>query len=176
MTFTETAIAGAYVVDVERFEDERGFFARAWGAADFDGRGLASRLAHISLSVNRRAGTLRGLHYQAPPFAEVKIVRCTRGAIYDVAVDLRRGSPTYLQWTGMELSPANQRMLYIPDGCAHGFLTLADDSEMLYLISAEYSPAHARGVRWNDPAFGIRWPGEVRVINERDRTYADYQP
>jgi dTDP-4-dehydrorhamnose 3,5-epimerase len=176
MIFNETAVAGAYTIDLERFEDERGFFARAWGALDFGAQGLASRLAHISLSVNRHAGTLRGMHYQSMPHAEVKIVRCTRGAIYDVAVDLRRESPTYLKWTGVELTPANGRMLYIPEGCAHGFLTLADESEMLYLISAEYSPAHARGVRWDDPSFGIRWPGEVRVINDRDRGYPDYQP
>lgn len=176
MIFTETAVAGAYAIDLERFEDDRGFFARAWGALDFDARGLASRLAHISLSVNREAGTLRGMHYQMAPCSEVKIVRCTRGAIYDVAVDLRRESPTYLKWTAAELSARNQRMLYIPEGCAHGFLTLEDDSEMLYLITAEYSPSHARGVRWNDPAFGIQWPANVRVINERDRGYADYRP
>ena len=116
------------------------------------------------------------MHYQMAPCSEVKIVRCTRGAIYDVAVDLRRESPTYLKWTAAELSARNQRMLYVPEGCAHGFLTLEDDSEMLYLITAEYSPSHARGVRWNDPAFGIQWPANVRVINERDRGYADYRP
>lgn len=175
MIFHDTAVAGVYIIEPERVEDERGFFARLWCPDELRAKGLDPRLAHMSASFNRRRGTLRGMHYQAAPMAEVKIVRCTQGAIYDVALDLRRDSPTFLQSVACELSADNHRMLYIPEGLAHGFQTLRDDSEVLYAISQTYSPQHGRGVRWDDPAFGITWPDDVRTINERDRTYPDFR-
>jgi dTDP-4-dehydrorhamnose 3,5-epimerase len=176
MVFLETALPDLYVLDPERAEDERGFFARIWQPRELAGRGLNARLAHVSVSFNRRKGTLRGLHYQVAPMAEAKIVRCARGAIFDVVVDLRPDSPAFTRWAGFELSAENGRGLYIPEGCAHGFQTLRDDSEVLYFISEEFSPGHARGVRWNDPLFAIAWPDDVRTMNERDRTYPDFQP
>jgi dTDP-4-dehydrorhamnose 3,5-epimerase len=176
MRFTETKVAGAFLVEPEPVADERGFFARTWCREEFADHGLNPELAQANISFSHRRGTLRGLHLQAPPHAEAKLVRCTRGAIFDVAVDLRPGSPTYLAWSGAELTDANRAMLYVPEGCAHGFLTLTDASEVAYQMSAPYAPAAARGVRWNDPAFGIEWPGEVLVINERDRSYPDLDP
>lgn len=176
MIFQDTPIAGVYIIEPTRIEDERGFFARLWHPDAFRAKGLNPRIAHMSVSFNGRRGTLRGMHYQAAPMAEAKIVRCTRGAIHDVALDLRRDSPTYLQSVACELTALNHRMLYIGEGLAHGFQTLAKDSEVLYAISQEYSPAHGRGVRWDDPAFRIGWPDAVRTINERDRTYPDYTP
>jgi dTDP-4-dehydrorhamnose 3,5-epimerase len=174
MIFHDTPITGVYIIEPERIEDERGFFARLWNPDAFRARGLNPHIAHMSVSFNRRRGTLRGMHYQAEPMAEAKIVRCTRGAIHDVALDIRPESPTYLQSVGCELSDLNHRMLYIGEGLAHGFQTLRDDSEVLYAISQEYSPAHGRGVRWDDPAFAIAWPEDTRTINERDRTYPDF--
>ena len=175
MIFGPTGIGGVWVIEPERFEDERGFFARTWDAGEFERRGLNGRLVQCSISYNGHRGTLRGLHYQAAPHEEAKLVRCTAGAIFDVAVDLRPDSPTYTRWFGVELSADNRLALYIPEGCAHGFLTLADDSEVLYQISELWAPDAARGVRWDDPAFRIRLPGEVVVINERDRTYPDFE-
>ena len=175
MVFHETAIGGAYLIEPECLRDARGFFTRLWSASDLAARGLVSRFDHASVSFNLRKGTLRGLHYQAAPFAETKLVRCTRGAVYDVAIDLRPGSPTFKRWVAAELSAENRQTFYIPAGCAHGFQTLADDAEIMYLIDAEYSPAHGRGVRWNDPAFGIRWPEDVRTMNDRDRDYPDFR-
>jgi dTDP-4-dehydrorhamnose 3,5-epimerase len=170
----DTEIAGVRVIEPERFEDERGFFARTWDVDEFAQHGLNQRVVQCSISYNRRRGTLRGMHYQAPPHEEAKLVRCTAGAIFDVAVDLRPGSPTFTQWFGVELSAENRLALYITEGCAHGFLTLTDDSEILYQMSALYAPHAARGARWDDPAFGIRWPDDVAVINDRDRTYPDF--
>jgi dTDP-4-dehydrorhamnose 3,5-epimerase len=175
MIFHDTAIAGVYVIEPERLEDERGFFARIWSPAALESKGLNPRIAHMSVSFNHRKGTLRGMHYQAEPMAEAKIVRCTQGAIHDVALDLRRASPTFLRWVAFELTASNRRMLYIPEGLAHGFQTLRDETEVLYAIGEEYSPQHARGVRWNDPAFGIAWPDDTRTMNERDRSYPDFQ-
>ena len=174
MKLHETPLPGAFVIDVEPLGDERGFFARLWSAEVFAARQLVTQLDHVSVSFNNRAGTLRGMHYQAPPFAETKLVRCIRGAIFDVAVDLRPHSSAYRKWTGVELTADNRRALYIPAGCAHGFLTLTPDAEVLYMIDAPYSAAHGRGVRWNDPAFGIRWPGPVEMINDRDAGYPDF--
>jgi dTDP-4-dehydrorhamnose 3,5-epimerase len=175
MRFVETDLPGAFVVDLEPVEDERGMFARSWSRETFEGQGLDSRASECSVSYNRRAGTLRGLHYQADPHVEAKLVRCTSGAVFDVVVDLRPESPTFRGWFGAELTGRNRRALYVPAGCAHGFQTLADDSEVLYLISVPYVPASSRGVRWDDPAFGIEWPEcAERVINERDRTYPDF--
>jgi len=173
MVFHETALPGAYILDSECLPDARGFFARLWSVEAFEERGLVARFNHGSVSFNRRKGTLRGMHYQAAPFAETKLVRCTRGAIYDVALDLRADSPTFRRWIATELTAGNRRMLYIPAGCAHGFQTLADDSEVEYMIDATYSPAHGRGVRWSDPAFGIAWPDDERTMNDRDRQYPD---
>jgi dTDP-4-dehydrorhamnose 3,5-epimerase len=175
MIFERTDVDGVWVVEPERFEDERGFFARIWDTAEFAQRGMNAGLVQSSISFNGRRGTLRGMHYQAPPHEEAKLVRCTSGAIFDVALDLRAESPTYLRWHGVELSAANRLALYVPEGCAHGFLTLTDDSEVHYLISEFWTPDAGRGVRWNDPAFGIAWPGDVVVVNDRDRTYPDFQ-
>jgi dTDP-4-dehydrorhamnose 3,5-epimerase len=176
MRFTETKVAGAFLIEPEPIADERGFFARTWCREEFADHGLTPELAQANISFNHRKGTLRGLHYQAAPHAEAKLVRSTRGAIWDLALDLRRDSPTYLAWFGAELGDANRAMLYVPEGCAHGFLTLTDDAEVAYQMSAPYAPEAARGVRFDDPAFGIEWPGEVVVINERDRTYPDFAP
>ena len=171
MRFVATSLAGAYVIEQERHVDERGFFARTWCAEELERNGLDSRLAQCSVSFNHRRGTLRGLHYQAPPFAEVKIVRCTRGALYDVAVDLRPDSATFRRWVGVELTETDGRAIYIPRGFAHGFYTLADDTEVAYQISTPYHPEASRGVRWDDPLHGVAWPGPVEVMAPRDRTY-----
>lgn len=174
MIFTETPLKGAFAIDPERLADERGFFARTWCRREFEEHGLNPGLAQCCLSFNHRQGTLRGMHYQVAPHAEEKLVRCTAGTIYDVIVDLRTDSDTFRHWFGVELSSGNRRMLYIPAGLAHGFLTLTEGAEVFYQISEYYAPECARGVRWNDPAFGIRWPDEVAMISERDRTYPDF--
>jgi dTDP-4-dehydrorhamnose 3,5-epimerase len=174
MLFQATELTGAFVLEPERFEDERGFFARTWCPREFEAHGLNPKLAQCSLSYNRLKGTLRGMHFQDAPHREAKLVRCTAGAIFDVMVDLRPRSPTFCRWVGAELSASNHKMLYIPEGCAHGFLTLEDHAEVFYQISESFAPQSARGVRWDDPAFGIAWPGPVRVISERDRTYPDF--
>jgi dTDP-4-dehydrorhamnose 3,5-epimerase len=176
MHFTRIKVAGAFLIEPEPIADERGFFARTWCREEFAANGLNPDLAQANISFNHRKGTLRGMHYQQPPHQEAKLVRCTRGAVFDVAVDLRPGSPTYRAWFGAELTDANRAMLYVPEGCGHGFLTLADDTEVAYQMSAPYAAAAARGVRWDDPAFGIEWPEEILVINERDRTYPDVAP
>jgi dTDP-4-dehydrorhamnose 3,5-epimerase len=169
MLFTETKLRGAFVVEPELIEDARGFFARTWTPEEFEARGLNPRIAQCSISYNARRGTLRGMHYQIAPYAEAKVVRCTRGAIYDVAVDLREGSPTYLRWAAVELSERNHAMLYIPEGFAHGYQTLEDDTEVFYQVSESYCPEAARALRWDDPALGIAWPLPVSAISERDR-------
>lgn len=175
MIFSETKVEGAYVVELEPRADARGFFARAWCQKEFGARGLTARVAQINVSHNVRKGTLRGMHYQMDPHGEAKIVSCTKGAIYDVVLDLRADSPTYLEWAAAELTAENHRMLFIPEGCAHGFQTLADDTQLLYLMSEFYAPEHARGVRYDDPAFGIRWPLAVEMISDADRTWPAYQ-
>jgi dTDP-4-dehydrorhamnose 3,5-epimerase len=174
MRFVETQIADVWVIEPELLEDERGFFARTWDTNVFAEHGLSPRFVQSSISYNRTRGTLRGLHFQAAPHEEAKLVRCTSGAIFDVAVDLRPDSETFRRWFGVELSARNRLALYVPEGCAHGFLTLADDSEVSYQISELWAPEAGRGVRWDDPAFDIEWPAEVVVINDRDRTYADF--
>jgi dTDP-4-dehydrorhamnose 3,5-epimerase len=176
MRFTETRVAGAYLIEPEPIGDERGFFARTFCQDEFRAHGLNPCVAQANVSFNHRRGTLRGMHYQQAPHQEAKLVRCTRGAIYDVVVDLRVSSPSHRGWYGVELTAANRAMLYVPEDCAHGFLTLTDDTEVAYQMSAPYAAEAARGVRYDDPAFGIRWPGEVVVINERDRTYPDVGP
>jgi dTDP-4-dehydrorhamnose 3,5-epimerase len=172
--FRETAVAGAWIVEPERHVDDRGFFARTWCATEFARHGLSPRLVQASVSYNPRCGTLRGLHYQVAPQAEAKLVRCTRGAIYDVAVDLRPDSPTFRQHAAVVLDADNRLALYVPEGCAHGFQTLADDTEVLYQMSAFYTPDSARGVRWDDPAFAIPWPPADRIIADRDRHFLDF--
>jgi dTDP-4-dehydrorhamnose 3,5-epimerase len=169
MIFTETKLRGAFVIEPQLIEDARGFFARTWAPEDFEARGLNPRIAQCSISYNARRGTLRGMHYQAAPYAEVKVVRCTRGTIYDVAVDIREGSPTYLRWAAVELSERNRAMLYIPEGFAHGYQTLEDDTEVFYQVSEGYRPQAARGLRWDDPALGIAWPLPLAAISDRDR-------
>lgn len=174
MIFRETGLAGAWIVEIERFEDERGFFARTWCERELSERGLESRLAQCSISWNRHRHTLRGLHYQAAPHEEVKLVRCTSGSIHDVIVDIRPDSPTFKKWFGVVLSAENRRALYIPAGFAHGFLSVAENSEVLYQISAFHHPESARGLRWNDPAFAIDWPVDPAVISDRDAGYPDF--
>lgn len=175
MRFTATSVSDVVLVELEPLTDERGFFARTWCREEFASHGLNPDIAQCSVSFNARKGTLRGLHYQVAPHQEAKLVRCTSGAVFDVAVDLRPGSPTYLKWVGIELTARNRRALYIPEGCAHGFITLADDTEVLYQITPAFVAGFGTGVRWNDPAFGIIWPAEPEVISERDRTYPDYR-
>ncbi len=176
MNFVPLGVAGAFLIEPEPILDERGFFARLWCQREFEERGLVGRIAQCSQSFNARKGTLRGLHYQLAPHAEVKVVSCLKGAIYDVIVDLRPGSPTLKRHAAVTLTSANRRMAYIPEGCAHGFQTLEDGSEVLYLLSEFYRPDRARGVRWDDPAFNIPWPPGERILNERDRSYPDFRP
>ncbi len=166
-----TPLAGAYAVELERLEDERGFFARSFCRDEFRSRGLASVVAQCNVSWNRQRGTLRGLHFQAAPHEEAKLVRCTRGAIWDVIVDLREGSPTRLRWHALELTAENRTALYVPEGLAHGFQTLSDDAEVLYQMSVPYHAELARGVRWDDPRIGIRWPLADPILSARDRAY-----
>lgn len=175
MRFTETPVHGAFVVEPELLEDDRGFFARVWCREEFARHGLNPKLAQCSISFNRSRGTLRGLHYQLAPHEEAKLVRVTMGAVHDVVVDLRPGSPTFGAQLAAELSSRNRRMLYVPEGCAHGFLTLEDDTEVAYQMTEMHAPGAGLGVRFDDPAFAIPWPGEVRVIAERDRTYPDVE-
>jgi dTDP-4-dehydrorhamnose 3,5-epimerase len=176
MIFHQTILPGAFEIHLEPMGDERGHFARTWCRKEFANHGLNSALVQCSLSFNTHKGTLRGLHYQASPWEETKLVRCTRGAFYDVVVDLRPNSPTFTRWIGITLTATNGVMVYIPEGCAHGFLTLEDNSEMLYQMSEFYHPEAACGVRWNDPLFGIIWPAAVNVISDRDRFYRDSNP
>ena len=171
MKFTESPLPGAFVIDLQRIEDERGFFARTFCAAELAARGLAASLSQCSVSFNRLRGTLRGLHYQAPPCEEEKLVRCTAGAIFDVIVDLRRDSPTHRRWFAAELTAENHRVMYVPRGVAHGFMTLSDATEVFYMMSEPHAPDCSRGVRWDDPAFAIRWPILPTVVSARDAGY-----
>lgn len=170
-----TKLPGVFEIQPEPIYDERGFFARTWCSEEFKRHGLSSKLVQCSVSYNAKKGTLRGMHLQDAPYAEVKLVRCARGAVYDVVVDLRISSPTFRDWVAMTLTAAKRNMAYVPEGCAHGFLTLEDDTEVFYQMSEYYHPEASKGVRWDDPAFGIAWPGEVLVISERDRTLPDFE-
>lgn len=174
MIFTPTSLAGAWLVEPERMVDERGFFARTFCAAEMAAHGLPPQVAQCSIAWNRERGTVRGLHYPEPPHAEAKLVRCTRGAIYDVLVDLRPGSVSYKRHFAVELTADNRRQLWVPPGCAHGYQTLLPDTEVAYQMTEPYAPAAGRGVRWDDPAFGVPWPLPVTVISERDRGYPDF--
>jgi len=175
MIFEETPIPGAYIVELQRHEDERGFFARSWCQKEFAARGLSAAIAQVNISQNRFKHTLRGFHYQAAPHQEDKLLRCIRGAVHHVLVDIRPESASYKRHFTVTLTGENYRMLFVPKGCANGFLTLADNSEILYLISEFYAPAAERGIRWNDPALGVEWPvDEPAVISEKDRTWPDF--
>ena len=174
MKIAPTALAGAYVIDVEAAADERGFFARTFCREEFAAHGLRLTFVQANLSSNRREGTLRGMHFQAPPYEEGKLLCCSRGAIYDVILDLRPGSSTFGRWESFELSARNRRLLYVPEGIAHGFQTLEDESDVFYLMTQSYHPEAARGVRWNDPAFAIAWPSRSPILSERDASYPDF--
>jgi dTDP-4-dehydrorhamnose 3,5-epimerase len=174
MIFVETKLDGAYLVKLEPFEDERGFFALSWSQKEFAARGLESRVAECNISFNNRKGILRGMHFQVGSFAQAKLVRCTAGAIYDVAVDLRPDSATFKEWVAVELSAENRLMFFISEGMAHGFQTLANNTEVFYQMSEVYAPDHARGVRWNDPAFAIDWPLNEKIMVPRDCEYPDF--
>ena len=174
MIFTETKLAGAFLVEPERNDDERGFFARNWSQKEFAERGLVSQFVESNISFSYKRGTLRGMHFQAEPHGQVKRVRCTTGAIFDVIIDLRPDSPTFQQWTTVELTARNRLMLYVPLNFAHGFQTLEDDTEVTYQVSSPYHPESSSGVRWNDPVFRIPWPETERIIIERDRLYPDF--
>lgn len=174
MKFHNTSIGGAFEIDVEPICDQRGFFARSWCQEEFGAVGLNSRLVQCNVSYSKKKGTLRGMHFQHPPYEEVKLVRCVRGAIYDVVLDLRRSSPTFKKWVAAVLNADKHNMIYVPEGCAHGFLTLEDDTEVFYQMSEFYDEKAASGVRWNDPAFQIVWPSAIEVISERDRNYPDF--
>ena len=174
MIFTKAELEGAFIIEIEKLEDARGFFARAWCQKEFESHGLNPRFVQANISYSKMRGTLRGMHYQEAPYAEAKLVRCTRGAIYDVIIDLRQGSPSYGRWMGLQLTANNYRMLYVPEGFAHGFQTLEDDTEVFYQVSQFYSPQYERGVRYDDPSFAIKWPLEVRVISEKDKSWPDF--
>jgi dTDP-4-dehydrorhamnose 3,5-epimerase len=174
MIFTEIGLKGAYVIELEKLEDDRGFFARGYCSNEFASHGLASQVVQSNVSFNFRKATLRGMHYQVMPYREAKLVRCTRGAIYDVIIDLRPGSQTFQQWLGVELMAENYRMLYVPEGFAHGFQTLEDRTEVIYHVSEFYTPKAEQGIRFNDPAFKIRWPLEVQIISQKDKSWPDF--
>ena len=176
MIFTETPLPGAWLVDLEPRRDERGFFARAFCSQEFQSHGLKTEIVQANLSRNAVRGTLRGMHYQRAPFAEVKMVRCVAGAVFDAIIDLRPDSPTRLQWYGVELSHDDGRMLYVPEGFAHGYQALSDGSEVLYLVTESYAPAHEAAIRWDDPRFAIRWPVTPPLLSPKDAAHPDYVP
>lgn len=176
MIFTETPLAGAYLIDLEKRGDDRGFFARVFCEKEFSAHGLATGFVQVNNSLSAEKGTLRGMHYQLPPKAETKLVRCVRGALLDVILDLRKGSPTFGRSYAAELSAENRRMLYVPKGFAHGFVTLEPDTEAFYFADEFYAPEAERGVRWNDPKFNIQWPQAPTVISDKDRDQRDFDP
>ena len=175
MIFKETKLKGAFIIEPEMLIDERGAFARTFCRKDFESHGLNGSISQCSISLNTRKYTLRGMHYQKKPCAEAKLVRCSRGVIYDVIVDLRYDSPTFKQWTSVEISAENRKMVYVPVDFAHGFQTLTDGTEVIYQMSEFYSPSHADGFRWNDPSFKIKWPSDNFVISSKDQTYPDFK-
>jgi dTDP-4-dehydrorhamnose 3,5-epimerase len=177
MNFTETKLQGVFEIELETHGDERGFFARSYCSREFEAHGLNPRVVQCNISYNRQRGTVRGMHYQQAPHQEAKLIRCVRGALYDVVIDLRANSPTFRDWIGVELRAGERvlsKMLYVPEGFAHGFQTLEDDTEIFYQMSEFYAPESQRGYRWNDAAFSVRWPAPPAVISERDRTYPDF--
>jgi len=174
LIFTETELKGAFVIDVEKLDDERGFFARTWDKEEFEKHGLNSNVTQCSISVNKKKGTIRGMHYQSKPYEESKIVRCTKGKIFDVIIDLRLNSRTFKKWFGIELSADNYICMYIPEGFAHGFQTLEDDSEVFYKISESYEPEYSKGIRWNDDFFKIKWPLVPTIISKKDKKFSKF--
>ncbi|QCR22828.1 dTDP-4-dehydrorhamnose 3,5-epimerase [Pontibacter sp. SGAir0037] len=174
MIFTETKLKGAFIIDVKRLEDERGFFGRSWCQREFEEHGLTANVVQANVSYNKKKGTLRGMHYQLSPYEETKLVRCTRGAIYDVIIDLRPDSPTYKQWIGVELTADSYRMLFVPEQFGHGFITLEDNTDVTYQVTQFYTPGAERGIRYNDPAFNIEWPIEPQIISEKDKAHPDF--
>ena len=174
MIFVETKLKGAFVIEPERLRDGRGFFARTWCKREFEAHGLNPNLVQCNISFNEKRGTIRGMHYQAKPFEEAKLVRCTIGAIWDVIIDLKADSPTFKKWFAVELTAENRKMLYIPESFAHGFQTLEENTEIFYQMSEYYSPECSRGVRWNDPVFSIKWPEDEIIISDKDRQYPDF--
>ena len=175
MIFSQTKLKGAFIIEPERLEDERGFFARTWCRQEFEAHGLNPNLVQCNISFNKKKGTLRGMHYQAAPYQEAKVVRCTAGAIYDVIIDLRPASATFKQWMAVALTAENCKMLYVPEDFAHGFQTLADNTEVFYQMSEFYHPECARGARWDDPMFGIEWPLPEITLSAKDQTYANFK-
>ena len=175
MKFTETPLKGSFVIDLEKREDARGFFARAWCQKEFEEHGIYRLPVQANMSFNKKAGTIRGMHYQAAPHQESKLIRCVNGSIYDVIIDLRKNSPTYKQWFGIELNAENRTMLFVPEDFAHGFVALKDNSEIMYQVSAVYNFESERIIRYNDPAFKIQWPIEVSVVSEKDVTTPDFK-
>ena len=175
MRFTETKLKGAFILDLEMREDSRGFFARSFCQKEFESHGLKPMVAQCNLSFNHKKGTMRGMHYQVPPAAETKLVRCTRGAIYDVIVDLRPDSPTYLQHVGVELTEHNRKQLYVPEMFAHGYLTLTDHAEVTYQVGEFYTPGYERGIRFDDPALNIEWPVPIEVISDKDANWPGFE-
>ena len=175
MKFTETKLKGAFVIELNQLKDERGFFARSWCKREMEEHGLNADVVQSNVSYNIKKGTLRGLHYQKDPYQETKLVRCTRGALYDVIIDLRKDSPTYMQWIGVELTADNYKMLYVPEDFAHGFITLEDQTEATYQVTQFYTPGSEGGLRWDDPAFNIEWPIEPEVISDKDKSHPNYQ-
>ncbi|HKP47725.1 MAG TPA: dTDP-4-dehydrorhamnose 3,5-epimerase [Pyrinomonadaceae bacterium] len=174
MIITETKLAGALIIEPSLYPDERGFFASVWTEDKLAEHGVQEKFVAANLSYNKKRGTLRGMHYQAVPYGQGKLMSCTRGAVYDVGIDLRPHSATFKQWIGLELTAENRRMLYLPPEFAHGYLTLADDSELSYLVTNVYAPQSSRGVRWNDPAFSVEWPQSEMIMVARDRDYPDF--
>jgi dTDP-4-dehydrorhamnose 3,5-epimerase len=174
MVITETKLKGAFVIALEPYNDVRGFFARAWSDTEFEAAGINARFVESNISFNKKAGTLRGMHFQQPPHEQDKLVRCARGSIYDVIIDLRPDSATFKQWFSVEISAENHLTLYVPAGFAHGYLTLQHGTEVFYQTTAYYAPEHAGGVRWNDPTFNITWPIENPIMIDRDRNYRDF--
>lgn len=174
MLFHPNPLPGSYLIDLEKKGDERGFFARVFCTKEFENLGLESSFIQVNNSLSAKKGTLRGIHYQLAPKGEVKLVRCVKGSLYDVIIDLRKESKTFGQWFGAELSAENRRMMYVPKGFGHAFLTLEDDSEALYMVSESYSPEHERGIRWNDQRFAIKWPISPEVISEKDNSHRDF--
>lgn len=175
MIFNKTTLKDAYIIELNKFKDERGFFARSFCAKEFEDHGIKFPVAQVNVSYNRLKQTLRGLHYQQEPHGEAKLMQCTKGSIYDVIIDMRSDSPTYMQWIGVELTQNNHRLLYVPERFAHGYLTLEDDTEVIYQVSEFYTAGAEQGIRWDDPAFNIDWPLEPKIISEKDKSWLDYK-
>ncbi len=176
MKFTKLSLEGAYIIEIEPFNDERGFFARSWCQKEFKEHGLDARLVQCNISFNKHRGTLRGMHYQSKPQEEAKLIRCTRGSIYDVIIDLRQDSKTYKKWVSIELDSINRKMIYVPEGFAHGFVTLEDNTEVFYQVSEFYNPKYYKGIRWNDQSFNIQWPiNENLIISKQDKSWEDFK-